>query len=121
LLKNLGALSEYAKSGQSSSKINKKFKYFFCIPDTMIWSKNISRYCSFKASRVKVNAGMGLPLPHKMSILSHKVSSHPFPPHFLYSPFSYWLPSFLKKLGNIRRLSSFLGGKLNSGADCEKI
>jgi hypothetical protein len=31
---------------------------------------------------------------HKMSILRHKVSSHPFPAPFSYSPFSYWLVHF---------------------------
>ncbi len=36
---------------------------------------------------------MGLPNPmlHKMSILRHKVGSHPFPPPSWFSPFSYWL------------------------------
>jgi hypothetical protein len=42
LVKNLGALSEYTKSGQCSSKINKNFKSLFCIPDTMVWSKKPS-------------------------------------------------------------------------------
>jgi hypothetical protein len=41
LLKNLGALSEYAKCSQSSTKI-KKLKYLLSILDTMEWSKKPS-------------------------------------------------------------------------------
>jgi hypothetical protein len=42
LLKNLGALSEYAKCSQSSTKIKKKLKSLLSILDTMEWSKNPS-------------------------------------------------------------------------------
>jgi hypothetical protein len=38
-LKNLGALSEYAKRSQSSTKINKFLKSLSYNLDTMIWSK----------------------------------------------------------------------------------
>jgi len=37
---------------------------------------------------------MGLAMPHKMSILRHKVSSHPFHTPSSYYPFSYWLLHF---------------------------
>jgi hypothetical protein len=49
LLKNLGALSEYAKCSQSSTKNIKKIEILTLYPgyDRMV-RKTISRYCPFK-------------------------------------------------------------------------
>ncbi len=51
---------------------------------------------------------MGLPMLRKMSILTHKVSSHLFDPPSWYSPFSYFGCSFFD-WRNIRRHSFSLG------------
>ncbi len=89
-------------------------------PSAEIWTRVhiLSPLTGFKARNEvgsKTTQAWGCqPMLHKMYIIRHKVSSHPFPPPSSYSPLSHWLFSLLiiEVVGIGRR-----GGKLDFVVD----
>ncbi len=60
LLKNLGALSEYAKWSQNSTKIKKIEILTLCPGYDGMAQKTISRYCPFKSKTVEILVNIGV-------------------------------------------------------------